>query len=209
MTDSEAAVNPDESLDGDGADSGTAGVTRAIEALLLVADEPMETSLIGQLLDLSVPRVDELCAELTRAYAVEDRGIVVCRVAGGYRLQTASDLAGIVEQYVLHGRKARISAAALETLSIVAYKQPISRAQVASIRGVNVEGVMRTLQQRGLVDAVGQDEGPGQAILFGTTVSFLEKLGIDSIDDLPPLTDFMPETDIVEALEQTLRVSNS
>ncbi|MFV1989499.1 MAG: SMC-Scp complex subunit ScpB [Acidimicrobiales bacterium] len=209
MTDSAQPGDPEVDQSAGQTGSESAGLMRAIEALLLVADEPMESSLVAQLLDVSVPRVDEICSELTTSYAEQARGIVVCRVAGGYRLQTAPDLAGIVEQYVLHGRKARISAAALETLAIVAYKQPVSRAQVTSIRGVNVEGVMRTLQQRGLVEAVGQDEGPGQAILYGTTVSFLEQLGIDSIDDLPPLTDFMPETDIVEALEQTLRVSSS
>ncbi len=193
----------------EGASAEARELLRSIEALLLVADEPIEASLVAELLDISVPRVDELCAELTSLYSQDNRGFVVCRVAGGYRLQTAADLASLIEQYVLHGKKARISAAAMETLSIIAYKQPISRAQLASIRGVQVESVMRTLQLRGLVDAVGQDEGPGQAILYGTTLAFLEQLGIDSIHDLPPLIDFMPETDVVETLEQTLHVSTS
>jgi segregation and condensation protein B len=106
---------------------------------------------------------------------------------------------------VLEGQHARLSAAALETLAIVAYKQPVSRAQVAAIRGVNVDGVIRTLQQRGYIAEIARDPGPGQASLFGTTPSFLEKLGLDSIDGLPPLGDFVPGPEIVEVLEQGLR----
>ena len=103
------------------------------------------------------------------------------------------------------GQAARLSAAALETLAIVAYKQPISRAQVAAIRGVNVDGVMRTLQQRGYIDETGRDPGPGQASLFGTTPLFLERLGLNGVDELPSLGDFIPGADVVELLEQGLR----
>jgi len=91
-------------------------------------------------------------------------------------------------------------------LAIVAYKQPISRSQIASIRGVDPDGVLRTLQSRGYIDAVGRDPGPGQAVLFGTTAEFLERLGIDSADDLPPIAEFIPDADVVEALEAGLRV---
>nr|NIR41280.1 SMC-Scp complex subunit ScpB [Actinomycetota bacterium]NIS36283.1 SMC-Scp complex subunit ScpB [Actinomycetota bacterium]NIT98638.1 SMC-Scp complex subunit ScpB [Actinomycetota bacterium]NIU22254.1 SMC-Scp complex subunit ScpB [Actinomycetota bacterium]NIU70833.1 SMC-Scp complex subunit ScpB [Actinomycetota bacterium] len=101
---------------------------------------------------------------------------------------------------------ARLSAAALETLAVVAYKQPVSRNQIAAIRGVNVDGVMRTLQQRGYVDEVARDPGPGQAVLYGTTPTFLERLGLDSVNDLPPLGDFFPQPEVVEALERGLRV---
>ena len=100
------------------------------------------------------------------------------------------------------------SAAALETLAVIAYKQPVSRNQIASIRGVNVDAVMRTLQQRGYVDEVARDPGPGQAVLYGTTPTFLERLGIDSVEDLPPLGEFFPEADVVEALERGLRVGS-
>ena len=110
---------------------------------------------------MSPARVEELCAELAAAYEAEDRGFVLVRVAGGYRFQSHPDLAPYVERFVLEGQSARLSAAALETLAIVAYKQPVSRAQVAAIRGVNVDGVMRTLQQRGYIDEVGRDPGPG------------------------------------------------
>jgi segregation and condensation protein B len=106
---------------------------------------------------------------------------------------------------LLHDQRARLSGAALETLAIVAYKQPISRAQIASIRGVDPDGVLRTLVVRGYVDEVGRDTGPGQAILYGTTAQFLDKLGLDTLDDLPPIAEFIPGADVVEALEQGLR----
>jgi segregation and condensation protein B len=178
---------------------------RAIEAILMVADEPVEPGLLAQLLEISPTRVEEVCAGLTADYDNEDRGFVLVRVAGGYRFQSHTDLAPYVERFVLEGQSGRMSAAALETLAIVAYKQPVSRAQVASIRGVNVDGVMRTLQHRGYVEDVARDPGPGQAVLYGTTRLFLEKLGLDSIDQLPPLGDFVPGAEIMEALEQTLR----
>ena len=108
---------------------------------------------------------------------------------------------------MLHDQRARLSGAALETLAIVAYKQPISRAQIASIRGVDPDGVLRTLQGRGYIDVVGRDPGPGQAVLYGTTPAFLEKLGLDSIDDLPPIADHIPGADVVEALESGLRIT--
>ena len=129
------------------------------------------------------------------------------KVAGGWRFQSRAELSPYVERFVLTGQSARLSAAALETLSIVAYKQPISRAQVAAIRGVSVDGVMRTLQQRGYIGELARDPGPGQAVLFGTTSLFLERLGLNSLDELPPLGDFVPGPDVVEALEAGLRVN--
>jgi segregation and condensation protein B len=179
---------------------------RALEAIVLVADEPVEANLLAQLLELPVTRIEELCTELADEYASAGTGFVLARVAGGYRFQTAPDLAPYVERFVLEGQSARLSAAALETLAIVAYKQPLSRAQVAAIRGVNVDGVMRTLQQRGYIEEVARDPGPGQAVLFGTTRQFLEKLGLDSLDDLPSLGDFVPGPELVEALEAGLRL---
>lgn len=171
----------------------------------MVADEPIEPGLLAQLLEVTPARVDEMCAELAAAYEADNRGFVLVRVAGGYRFQSHPDVAAYVERFVLEGQTARLSAAALETLAIVAYKQPVSRAQVSAIRGVNVDGVMRTLQQRGYVEEVARDPGPGQAVLYGTTRLFLEKLGLDSIDDLPPLGEFVPGAEVVEALEQGLR----
>ena len=178
---------------------------RAIEAILMVADRPVEPHLLAQLLEVSPDRVDELCAELAHVYEAEERGFALVKVAGGYRYQSHPDLAAYVERFVLEGQSSRLSSAALETLAIVAYKQPISRAQVAAIRGVNVDGVMRTLQQRGYIEEVGRDPGPGQATLFGTSREFLERLGLDRLEDLPPIADLFPSAEVMEALEQGLR----
>jgi segregation and condensation protein B len=181
---------------------------RAIEAILMVADEPLEPHLLAQLLEVSPARVEELCAELVNAYEADERGFVLARVAGGYRFQSHPDLAPYVERFALEGQSARLSAAALETLAIVAYKQPVSRAQVAAIRGVNVDGVIRTLQLRGYVEEVGRDPGPGLAVLYGTSRLFLERLGLDTVDDLPPLGAFVPGPEVVEVLEQGLRTGD-
>lgn len=179
---------------------------RAIEAILLVAVEPVPAEMLAQLLELSVTVVHHLCAGLADSYAVAGHGFQLVKVAGGYRYQTHPDLSPYVERFLLDGQRARMSGAALETLAIVAYKQPLSRAQVASIRGVDPDGVLRTLQARGYVTEVGRDSGPGQAILFGTTATFLEKLGLDSLADLPSIAEFVPGADVVEALEHGLRV---
>jgi segregation and condensation protein B len=178
---------------------------RAIEAIVLVGEAPIASNLLGQLLELRPAIVDELCRELAAEYEQQGRGFQLARVAGGWRYQTHPDEAAYVERFVLEGQPAKLSAAALETLAIVAYKQPISRAQVASIRGVSVDGVMRTLHQRGYIAEVGRDPGPGQAVMFGTTSAFLEKLGADSLADLPALGAFVPAADVVEQLEQGLR----
>jgi segregation and condensation protein B len=177
---------------------------RAIEAILMVAEEPIEPHLLAQILEVSPGRVTELCAGLAEAYTAEDRGFVLVRVAGGYRFQSHPDLAAYVERFVLEGQSGRLSAAALETLAIVAYKQPVSKAQVASIRGVNVDGVVRTLQQRGYIEEVARDPGPGQAVLYGTTRLFLETLGLDTVDQLAPLADFVPGAEVMDALERGL-----
>ena len=180
---------------------------RAIEAILMVADQPIEPNLLAQITEVPAAEVEAICGELAREYQAEQRGFVIARVAGGYRYQSHPDLAPYVERFVLDGQSARLSAAALETLAIVAYKQPMSRAQIASIRGVNVDGVIRTLQQRGYIDEVSRDPGPGNAVMFGTTALFLERLGLDALDQLPPLGAFVPGADVVEQLERTLRAA--
>lgn len=178
---------------------------RAIEAILMVAEEPVPAQLLAQLVELPTAEVEALLAGLAEAYAAEGRGFVLVEVAGGHRFQSHPEQAPYVERFVLEGQVARLSGAALETLAIVAYKQPISRAQVAAIRGVNVDGVVRTLEQRGYIAEVARDPGPGNAVLFGTTATFLEKLGLASLDDLPPIAQFVPGADVVEQLEQGLR----
>ncbi len=178
---------------------------RAVEAVLMVAESPVEVGMLAQLLEMAPARVEALCAALAESYRAEQRGFVLAKVAGGYRFQSHPDLAPYIERFVLEGQNPRLSGAALETLAIVAYKQPISRAQVASIRGVNSDVVLRTLCQRGYVTEVARDPGPGQAVLYGTTPLLLERLGLDRIEDLPPLGGFVPGPEVMEALEQGLR----
>ena len=179
---------------------------RALEAIILVAADPAPIHQLAQLLELSVDTIEALCHELAASYVNDGRGFRLVEVAGGWRFQTDPDLAPYVERYAMDGQSVRLSSAALETLAIVAYKQPISRAQVSAIRGVSVDAVLRTLEQRGYVEEVGRDTGVGQAILFGTTPYFLERVGLKSTADLPSLGDFVPAAHVVEALEQTLRV---
>jgi segregation and condensation protein B len=179
---------------------------RALEAIVLVSSDPVSSQELAQLLELSVDAVDALCAELGESYIAAGHGFRLVRVAGGWRYQTDPDLHAYVERYAMEGQSVRLSSAALETLAIVAYKQPVSRAQVSAIRGVNVDAVLRTLEQRGYVHEVGREAGVGQAILFGTTSFFLERLGLDSPDELPSLGEFVPAAEVVEALEQTLKV---
>jgi segregation and condensation protein B len=178
---------------------------RAIEAICMVSSDPVPVGQLAQLLELSPETVTSLCRDVARSYRDERRGFLFVEVAGGWRYQSHPDQAPYIERYVLEGQSARLSPAALETLAIVAYKQPLSRAQVSAIRGVNVDGVLRTLVNRGYVAEVGRDAGPGQAVLYGTTELFLEKLGLADLHQLPPLGDFVPGAHVVEALEQTLR----
>ncbi len=183
--------------------------TRAIEAIVMVSDQPVEPNLLAQLLEISPARVEEICEELAVAYTEDDRGFQLVRVAGGYRFQSHPDLSGYVERFALEGQSSRLSAAALETLALVAYKQPVSRAQVAAIRGVNADAVMRTLQVRGFITEVGRDPGPGQAGLYGTTTLLLEKLGLDRIEQLPSLAQFVPGPEIMDVLERSLRADTA
>jgi segregation and condensation protein B len=178
---------------------------KAIEAIVMVADQPVDPHLLAQLLEVPPARIEDLCRELAAAYRDDDRGFELVRVAGGYRFQSHPEMAPYVERFVLEGQSCRMSAAALETLAIVAYKQPVSRAQVAAIRGVNADGVIRTLQARGFITEVGRDPGPGQAVLYGTTTLLLERLGLDAISQLPPLAQFVPGPEIMDALERSLR----
>jgi segregation and condensation protein B len=163
------------------------GIRRGLEALLFVSDEPVSSTVLAQALEVERREVDELCEELARDYEARDAGIVLRSVAGGWRLTTHSDAAPFVEQYVLSSRHARLTKASLETLAIVAYKQPVTRHQISGIRGVNSDGVLRALVERGLVAEVGRDEGPGRPLLYGTTPEFLERLGLASLSALPPL----------------------
>lgn len=178
---------------------------RAVEAVLMVAEAPVPAATLAELLERGEAEVERLLEAMAACYESESRGFVLCQVAGGWRFQSHPAVHEVVERFVVASRPTRLSPAAVETLAVVAYKQPISRAQLSEIRGVDAEGALRTLVQRGYVAVVAHDPGPGQAALFGTTVALLERLGIRSLDDLPPLGDFVPSAGEVEGLEEELR----
>jgi segregation and condensation protein B len=161
--------------------------TRALEAMLFVSDEPLAPTVIAQALEVDRRTADAMCERL--ATDLEDRGsgLVLRSVAGGWRLFTHPDSQSVVERFILSSRQARLTKASLETLAIVAYKQPVTRHQVSSIRGVNSDGVLRALTDRGLIEEAGRDEGPGRPLLYGTTPQFLERLGLPSVTALPSL----------------------
>jgi segregation and condensation protein B len=160
---------------------------RALEALFFVSDEPLTTAVLASALEVDRRRVDDLCAALQARLEERGSGLVLRDIAGGWRLYSHPDTAEIVEQFVLSSRQARLTKAALETLAIVAYKQPVTRHQISAIRGVNSDGVIRALQDRGLVVETGREEGPGRPMLYGTSPEFLERLGLPSLAALPSL----------------------
>ncbi|MEP6758763.1 MAG: SMC-Scp complex subunit ScpB [Actinomycetota bacterium] len=161
--------------------------TRTLEALLFVSDEPLTPAVLSQALELDRRTVETLCDRLQADLDAQGSGLVLRNVAGGWRLFTHPDTQPIVERFVLSSRQARLTKAALETLAIVAYKQPATRYQVSAIRGVNSDGVLRALVDRGLIEEAGRDEGPGRAVLYATTPQFLERLGLPSLASLPSL----------------------
>jgi len=191
----------DEAMIGEDDDSD---IRRAIEAILMVSVDPVAPNLLAQLMEMPTKKVEAICSSLADGYEAEGRGFVLLRVGGGYRFQSHPAQAEWVERFVLEGQHSRLTSAALETLAIVAYKQPISRNQVSAIRGVDVDTVIRTLQQRGYIEVVATDPGPGNALMFGTSQGFLESMGIDQVSDLPSLGDFVPGPELVEALERGL-----
>lgn len=168
-------------------DEANAYDTRALEALLFVSDEPLTASVLAQALELDRPTVEAMCDRLQAELEERASGLVLRNVAGGWRLFTHPDTQPVVERFVLSSRQARLTKAALETLAIVAYKQPVTRHQVSGIRGVNSDGVLRALVDRGLIEEAGREEGPGRPVLYGTTPTFLERLGLPSLAALPSL----------------------
>jgi len=161
--------------------------TRTLEALLFVSDEPLTPAVLSQALELDRRTVEAMCDRLQAELEERGSGLVLRNVAGGWRLFTHPDTQPQVERFVLSSRQARLTKAALETLAIVAYKQPATRHQVSAIRGVNSDGVLRALTDRGLIEEAGRDEGPGRAVLYATTPQFLERLGLPSLAALPSL----------------------
>jgi segregation and condensation protein B len=180
---------------------------RAIEAVLFVAVEPVLPGLLAELLEERVERVEEALDALAEGYISQGRGFVLARIAGGARLQTDPAMFPYVERFANRDVSHRLSTAALETLAIVAYRQPVSRGQISSLRGVNVDGVTRLLEQRGYIEVVGRAEGPGQPALFGTTDLFLERLGLASLAQLPPVEDFLPGPEVAGEFESELQAA--
>jgi segregation and condensation protein B len=176
----------------------SASVAGALEALLLLAAEPVTEFELAQAVEVPEAVVAEALAELVAFYDETGRGFELRQVGGGWRYYTRDEYADLITRYVLEGQTSKLSQAALETLAVVAYTQPISRARVSAVRGVNVDGVMRTLLSRGLIEEVGHDHESG-AVLFATTSYFLERMGLQSLDELPPLAPQLPEVDELEA----------
>lgn len=164
----------------------------ALEAVLLVVDEPVAEVVLAQVVERPTEEVAQVLRELAEDYDASGRGFELRNVSGGWRLYTRAECAPFVERFVRDGQQARLTQAALETLAVVAYRQPVSRSRVAAIRGVNVDAVMRTLVARGLVTETGTETESG-AILYGTTPHFLERLGLASLDQLPALGDYLPD----------------
>jgi segregation and condensation protein B len=173
------------------------GARAALEAVLMVLEHPVDELSLASALGLPVEQVAELLAQLVLDYDRAERGFELRRVAGGWRIYSRAAHAPVVERFVLDGQTSRLSQAALETLAIVAYRQPVSRGRVSAVRGVNVDAVMRTLVTRGLVEEAGNDRETG-AVLYRTTETFLLKLGLISLDELPALAPFLPEVDALD-----------
>lgn len=168
-----------------------------VEAVLMVADEAVSAERLASALEVDESAVTDMLRALAAEYAEQGRGFELRNVAGGWRYYTHPACAPVVERFVVDGRQARLTQASLETLAIIAYQQPVTRARLSAIRGVNCDGVVRTLHARGLIEEVGV-EPESQATLFGTTPYFLERLGLSSLDELPPLAPFLPQTDDLE-----------
>jgi segregation and condensation protein B len=188
--------------DGPTSDNSTLAVPVAalrpsLEALLMLADQPMDQVSLASAVGYPVREVVTALEALAAEYTEQGRGFELRNVAGGWRYYTREAYAAVVEAFVLDGQQARLTQAALETLAVVAYKQPVSRARVSAVRGVNVDGVMRTLLTRGLVEEAGHD-GEHGATLYRTTAYFLERIGVTSIDELPELAPYLPEMDDLE-----------
>jgi segregation and condensation protein B len=184
----------------DALDVPLAPLRPALEAVLMVADQPLDHLALAAAVGFPAEEVHTALAALSAEYAEQGRGFDLRNVAGGWRFYTREEYAPVVEQFVLDGQQARLTQAALETLSVVAYKQPVSRARVSAIRGVNVDGVMRTLLARGLVEEAGQDPET-TATLYRTTSYFLERIGVTSLAELPELAPLMPDLDDLDDLD--------
>jgi len=178
----------------------------ALEAILFVAESPIPTKDLAQVLEMPAGEVEAMLEAIRSELIERGAGIILQRAAGGWRLYSHPDALPYLERYAATPVANRLSSAALETLAVVAYRQPIARNQVSEVRGVDSDSALRTLERKGLVEEVGRAPGPGTPVLYGTSDLFLERLGLHQLDELPPLADHVPPGDVVEALEETFRV---
>lgn len=176
-------------------------IRQQLEAILFIADQPVPLTQLAEVTETARDRIEEILRAMATEWEDAARGMVLREVAGGWRFYTNPDVKSYVEKFVLSVTNPRLTQAALETLAIVAYKQPISRQQIAAIRGVDSDGVVTTLLTRGLVREVGRDPGPGQAVLYGTTDLFLERMGLNDLADLPEIASMLPAPAAADELE--------
>ncbi len=176
----------------------------SLEALLFVSDEPVSAARLAKVLDASPSEIDTALANIAEEYRETDRGFQLREVAGGWRFYTHPAYHDVIESYVLSWDTRRLSQAALEALAVVAYHQPVTRNGINAVRGVNSEGVLASLVEKGLVREVGRDRNAGNAILYGTTRTFLEKFGLKDLTELPPLEEFAPDADTERAIRDRL-----
>ena len=179
------------------------GARAALEAVLMVVDEPVSEMALATALELPVDTVRAHLQDLEREYAATPRGFTLRAIGGGWRMYSRADYAPVVEKFLLDGHQARLTQASLETLAVIAYKQPVSRSRIGAVRGVNVDGVVRTLMSRGLIEEHG--EGEGGATMYGTSPYFLQRMGLDSLDDLPPLAPYLPDADLLDEIAEAGR----
>ncbi len=180
------------------------GIKGALEALLFVSDEPVPSSRLAKVLEVATAEVDDELKALAAEYAAEERGFQLREVAGGWRMYTHPAYHQQVEEYVLSWDTRRLSQAALEALAVVAYHQPVTRQGVNAVRGVNSEAVISSLIEKGLVREAGRDKNAGNAILYGTTRTFLERFGLKDLSELPPLEEFAPDPETERAIRERL-----
>jgi segregation and condensation protein B len=176
----------------------------ALEAVLTVALEPISSLVLAEVIGAPMDEVEHQLAQIRDDLLVQRRGFLLAELGSGWRLQTNPEAAEVVQRFARREVSPRLSTAALETLAIVAYRQPVTRAQIAALRGVNVDGVVRLLEQRGYIESVGHAEGPGQPILYGTGELFLDRLGLSSLDQLPKPESLLPDADEASRLADDL-----
>ncbi len=181
------------------------GLAAAIEAIVMVVEEPVSAVQLASALEVPEPEVLDTLTGLQALYDEQGRGFTLQQIDGGWRVYARHELAPAVEKFLVDGAQARLTKAALETLAVIAYRQPVSRARVGAVRGVNVDGVVRTLLTRGLITEVGLDAEHG-AVLYGTTSFFLQRLGVSSLDELPALAPYLPDIGEMEETQEAGRI---